>query len=124
MARMMSDDFPGGGTDKPVDLAHLSRQTLGDQDLEREVLILFERQSQVMIERLRAATTAKSWAEAAHTLKGSALGIGAFQVASAAEAVECDQIDHLSSKAWNDLARLEEAVRRANAFIADILKAA
>ena len=74
--------------------------------------------------RLRAATTAKSWAEAAHTLKGSALGIGAFQVASAAEAVECDQIDHLSSKAWNDLARLEEAVRRANAFIADILKAA
>lgn len=124
MARMMSDDFPGGGNGKPVDLTHLSRQTFGDHDLEREVLVLFERQSQAMIERLRGATTAKSWAEAAHTLKGSALGIGAFQVASAAEAVECDQVDHLSSKAWDDLARLEVAVRQANAFIADILKAA
>jgi HPt (histidine-containing phosphotransfer) domain-containing protein len=124
MARMMSDDFPGGGSGKPVDLTHLSRQTFGDHDLEREVLILFERQSHLMIERLRGATTAKSWAEAAHTLKGSALGIGAFHVASAAEAVECDQVDHLSSKAWDDLARLEDAVRKANAFIADILKAA
>lgn len=123
MARMMSDDFPGGGS-RPVDLTHLSRQTFGDHDLEREVLTLFERQSNVMIERLRGATTAKTWAEAAHTLKGSALGIGAFAVASAAETVECDQVDHLSSKAWADLARLESEVRQANAFIADLLKAA
>jgi len=124
MARMMSDDFPGGGNGKPVDLTHLSRQTFGDHALERDVLVLFERQSQAMIERLRGATTAKNWAEAAHTLKGSALGIGAFHVASAAETVECDQVDHLSSKAWDDLVRLEDAVRQANAFIADILKAA
>ena len=123
MARIMSDDFPGGGS-HPVDLAHLARQTFGDRDLEREVLALFERQSLLMIERLRNATTAKSWAEAAHTLRGSALGIGAFGVARAAEAVECDQVEHLSSKAWTDLARLEAAVGEANAFIDGILKAA
>ncbi|QCK88106.1 Hpt domain-containing protein [Phreatobacter aquaticus] len=123
MARIMSDDFPGGGS-RAVDLVHLARQTLGDRDLEREVLALFERQSAVMVERLRHATTAKTWAEAAHTLKGSALGIGAFGVAEAAEAVECAQVDHLSSEAWRKLARLEAAVASANAFIADIAKAA
>ena len=122
MARIMSDDIPGGGL--PVDLTHLSRQTFGDHSLEREVLALFERQSRSMLERLRNATTARNWAEAAHTLKGSALGIGAFRVAQAAEAVECDQVDHLSSRAWDDLARLEQAVAEANGFIAHLLEAA
>ncbi|MBX9990312.1 MAG: Hpt domain-containing protein [Phreatobacter oligotrophus] len=122
MARIMSDDHLGGAM--PVDLTHLSRQTFGDHDLEREVLALFERQSRTMLERLRNATSAKTWAEAAHTLKGSALGIGAFGVAQAAEAVECDQVDHLSSRAWDDLARLEQAVAEANGFIANLLKAA
>jgi len=112
MARIMSDDHLGGAM--PVDLTHLSRQTFGDHDLEREVLALFERQSRTMLERLRNATSAKS----------SALGIGAFGVAQAAEAVECDQVDHLSSRAWDDLARLEQAVAEANGFIANLLKAA
>lgn len=103
--------------ERPVDLVHLSRQTLGDRDLEREVLDLFERQSLAMIKRLREATSAKTWAEAAHTLKGSARGIGAFGVADAAEQVEFDHLDHLSSQAWRDLAVLEERVGDANAFI-------
>ena len=124
MARIMTDDFPGGGSNRPVDLAHLARQTFGDHDLEREVLALFERQSRTMIDRLRNATTAKSWADAAHTLKGSALGIGAFQVARAAEKVECDQVDHLSTAAWDDLAVLEDEVGKVNAFIAGLLRAA
>lgn len=122
MALIMSDNNPGSRF--PVDLVHLSRQTFGDHDLEREVLVLFERQSRMMLERLRNAATARSWAEAAHTLKGSALGIGAFGVAQAAETVECGQIDHLSSRAWDDLARLEQAVEEANTFIADRLQAA
>ncbi|MFN3853959.1 MAG: Hpt domain-containing protein [Phreatobacter sp.] len=123
MARMMSDDFTGGGG-RPVDLVHLSRQTLGDRDLEREVLRLFERQSRAMIGKLREATSARSWAEAAHTLKGSALGIGAFGVAEAARRVECDQVDHLSSRAWDDLKRLEAEVEAVNAYIESLLQAA
>ena len=40
---------------RPVDLVHLSRYTLGERDLEREVLQLFCSQSLIYIERLHAA---------------------------------------------------------------------
>jgi HPt (histidine-containing phosphotransfer) domain-containing protein len=112
----MSDDPSRQG--RPVDLAHLSRQTFGDRELESEVLALFERQSLDMIARLHRATTAKDWAEAAHTLVGSARGIGAFGVAAAAEAVESAKLHHLSDRASAELARLEAEVAEANAFIA------
>ncbi|MGH6866065.1 MAG: Hpt domain-containing protein, partial [Methyloceanibacter sp.] len=63
-------------TSRPVDLVHLSRYTLGERDLEREVLELFCSQSLVYLERLREAQSDKEWIEAAHTLKGSARAIG------------------------------------------------
>ncbi|WP_211596691.1 Hpt domain-containing protein [Phreatobacter stygius] len=118
----MTDDPSGHSS--PVDLAHLARQTFGDRDLELEVLALFERQSRAMIERLRQATTAKDWAYAAHTLIGSARGIGAFAVAEAAEAVEGAKLDYLSSQAIAELERLEAEVAEANAFIAELRKVA
>lgn len=113
----MTDDHSGQAS--PLDLDHLARQTFGDRDLEREVLELFERQSQAMIAKLRAATTAKDWAYAAHTLVGSARGIGAFAVAAAAVAVEGAKLDHLSGRAMAELDRLEAEVAEANAFIAE-----
>ena len=73
--------------DRPIDLVHLARTTLGDRSLEREVLQLFDRQSTLLIARMRTAAPA-SVATLAHTLKGSARGIGAWRVARAAEAVE------------------------------------
>jgi HPt (histidine-containing phosphotransfer) domain-containing protein len=48
---------------------------------------LFDRQAEMLITRMRAAEPA-TVAALAHTLKGSARGIGAWNVASAAEAVE------------------------------------
>ena len=73
--------------DAAIDLDHLSRMTLGERSLEREVLALFARQSEMLLQRMDAANPADA-AAAAHTLKGSALGIGAWRVAHAAEAVE------------------------------------
>jgi len=73
--------------DRPIDLVHLSRMTLGDRALERDVLELFERQVGLLMERIEKAPAAVA-AAAAHTLKGSALGIGAFAMARAAAAVE------------------------------------
>jgi HPt (histidine-containing phosphotransfer) domain-containing protein len=66
-----------------IDIGHLTRMTLGELSLQREVLALFDRQADILLPRIRRGAPA-----AAHTLKGSAVGIGAFKVARAAEAVE------------------------------------
>ncbi len=72
---------------RPIDLVHLSRMTLDDRALEREVLALFDRQMLLMMERIGASARDVA-AAAAHTLKGSASGIGAWQVARAAADLE------------------------------------
>lgn len=70
-----------------IDDDHLGRMTLGDRGLEREVLEIFARQTTLTMERI-AGAAASSAAAAAHTLKGSARGIGAWRVAQAAERLE------------------------------------
>jgi hypothetical protein len=64
--------------ERPIDLVHLARTTLGDRGLEREVLHLFDRQADQLVSRMRAAGPA-GLAPLAHTLKGSATGIGAWR---------------------------------------------
>jgi HPt (histidine-containing phosphotransfer) domain-containing protein len=70
-----------------IDEDHLGRMTLGDRRLEREVLEIFVRQTVIMLERIAGAEPALA-AAAAHTLTGSARGIGAWRVARAAEQLE------------------------------------
>jgi hypothetical protein len=70
-----------------IDREHLSRMTLGDRGLEREVLELFVRQTTIMLARMAGAAPALV-AASAHTLTGSARGIGAWRVACAAERLE------------------------------------
>jgi HPt (histidine-containing phosphotransfer) domain-containing protein len=70
-----------------IDETHLERMTLGDRRLEREVLELFVRQTTIMLGRIAGSDPAMA-AASAHTLKGSARGIGAWRVARAAELVE------------------------------------
>jgi HPt (histidine-containing phosphotransfer) domain-containing protein len=70
-----------------IDDDHLRRMTLGDQRLEREILEIFVRQIGIMIARIGEANPAVA-AAAAHTLKGSARGIGAWRVEQAAERLE------------------------------------
>ena len=70
-----------------LDQDHLARMTLGDRRLEREVLEIFLRQTTIMLDRIVPAEPALA-AAAAHTLKGSARGIGAWRVAQAAELLE------------------------------------
>ncbi len=71
-----------------IDTGHLAQMTLGDRSLEREVLQLFDRQAAMLMARMRDSLVAGEVSACAHTLKGSARGIGAWAVASAAEAVE------------------------------------
>ena len=80
-------DFSPASADGALDEHHLREMTLGDQNLEREVLQVFARQISLMLNRIARAEPAHA-AAAAHTLKGSALGLGAWRVAQAAERVE------------------------------------
>jgi HPt (histidine-containing phosphotransfer) domain-containing protein len=70
-----------------IDSAHLARVTFGERRLEEEVLQLFDRQAVLLMARIRSSGPT-AVAGLAHTLKGSALSIGAFDVAHAAEATE------------------------------------
>ena len=106
--------------DRPIDLVHLARTTLGDRSLEREVLQLFDRQSTLLIARMRTAAP-NGVATLAHTLKGSALGIGAWRVARAAEALELAGARNV--EIGSALDRLNAASEEARGVIADLLRA-
>jgi HPt (histidine-containing phosphotransfer) domain-containing protein len=80
---------PSPATAPPaIDMEHLSHMTLGERGLEIEVLRLFERQADLLLARMREVGP-EGVATLAHTLSGSAKGIGAWRVAAAAEATEC-----------------------------------
>jgi HPt (histidine-containing phosphotransfer) domain-containing protein len=71
-----------------IDLVHLARQTGGDHELERELLALFAQQCVRHLRAIHATDDAQTKMDAAHTLKGAARAIGAWQVAAAAAAIE------------------------------------
>jgi HPt (histidine-containing phosphotransfer) domain-containing protein len=109
--------------DRPIDLVHLSHMTLGDRALERDVLVLFERQIQILMERIETGAGPVA-AAAAHTLKGSARGVGAFALARAAAEVEdaAARGDTAGREAGTN--HLRGAIRDANVEIAGLLSPA
>lgn len=70
----------------PIDHEHLHRITMGDKNLEREVLAMFLNQSAKYLARL--AELPEHAGDVAHSLKGAALSIGAVRVAEAAQELE------------------------------------
>jgi HPt (histidine-containing phosphotransfer) domain-containing protein len=115
-----SADFPGADIERPIDLVHLARMTLGDRSLEREVLQLFVRQAAVLLGRMDAAEP-NVIAGLAHTLKGSARGLGAWRVACAAEAAELAP-DMSADALTTALSNLRAAVEQAQTVITDLLR--
>ena len=104
--------------DSPIDVDHLSRMTLGERSLEREVLELFDRQAGMLLSRMQADALPIA-AASAHTLKGSARSIGAWRVATAAENVE----NATAARFTAALAALDAAVGEARTAIAGLLRA-
>jgi HPt (histidine-containing phosphotransfer) domain-containing protein len=103
-----------------IDLVHLGRMTLGEKSLEAEVLALFDRQTDMLLTRMEQAPPAAA-AAFAHTIKGSARGIGAWRVAEAAEAVERAAAG--SADLTGVIGGLTAAVDEAHNAIADLLAA-
>jgi hypothetical protein len=107
--------------ERPIDLEHLSRMTLGERSLECELLRLFERQATMLMSRMQQAAPAIV-AASAHTLKGSALGIGAWPLARAAALVEfVAATDGADLK--SPLGNLAICIGEARTVIADLLRA-
>jgi HPt (histidine-containing phosphotransfer) domain-containing protein len=71
-----------------LDRDHLARYTLGDADLELEVLQLFLDQMPQTLALLGESEDPHSRTRAAHTIKGSARAVGAWKLAEAAERAE------------------------------------
>jgi HPt (histidine-containing phosphotransfer) domain-containing protein len=105
-----------------IDRRHLARMTFGDRSLEREVLQLFDRQAVLLIERIRAGNPA-AIASLAHTLKGSAAGIGAVAVALSANATEL-AAGGTPAECSLAIDRLAFAIDEARALIAELLREA
>lgn len=111
----------GPDINRPVDLVHLARYTMGNRSLEREVLTLFHKQCESYLQRLKEAGEDKAWADAAHTIKGSARGIGAWHVAKCAETAEALKGAARETGCHEALAELERVVDEAKGYIESLL---
>jgi HPt (histidine-containing phosphotransfer) domain-containing protein len=110
--------MPGGegsavSRHRPVDLAHLAKQTLGDRALEQEVLKLFVQQALTARDRIVSAEPNERLL-LAHNLKGSARGVGAFAVADCVAELEGSPDDK------HVVARLSALIDEVRDFIAAI----
>ncbi len=98
---------------RPIDMAHLARQTMGDRALEQEIISLFLQQAGHVGEKIAQAAPDEC-RQLAHRLIGSALGVGAFAVADCAAEIQTRPDDQ---EAKRRLARLIDEVRD---FVASI----
>jgi HPt (histidine-containing phosphotransfer) domain-containing protein len=102
-----------------IDLVFLTHQTLGDEQLEIELLLLFDRQARDILTALGSDEGTISKSDLAHRLKGSARAIGARAVAEAAARYEAAaQKKAALSPLFAELAR---AVSEARATIHDLM---
>jgi HPt (histidine-containing phosphotransfer) domain-containing protein len=91
-----------------VDFAHLERYAGHDQALVDEVLAIFREQAAMWLRLLDPRAPGEAWRDAAHSLKGSALGIGAFALAD-----ECEAAEQLSGAGEVDRAVVLDRIRDA-----------
>lgn len=101
----------------PIDLTHLNRITLGDADVTRDVLNLFSSHSSSYLENLQTASTQQQWREAAHKLKGSAKGIGAWDVAKYAEDLEKLSESDIDSQRAQAMEEMKRLIKNVNHYI-------
>lgn len=101
-----------------LDREHLARQTFDDADLQAELIALFLAQCAKLRPVIEGDADARARADAAHTLKGGARGIGAFAVAQAAEAVE-KALREAGAPAPGSLDALRSAIAAFEAHVRD-----
>jgi HPt (histidine-containing phosphotransfer) domain-containing protein len=94
--------------------------TFGQKDLQAEILALFHRQAEMLLPRMQHACPEDA-AALAHTMAGSARGIGAWKLAAAAEGVELAVKRRAPAEFRSALRRLAAAVSEAQSCIGSLL---
>lgn len=107
-----------------IDIDHLLTMTGGDANLADEVLDMFRNQAETWGRLLSPDKEQREWSDAAHTLKGAALSIGAAEFADSCatveqrgrgdEAIGRVEAATLLSALKDDLVRVVEACARAS----------
>ena len=97
------------GVVKPIDLVHLSKLTMGDRDLELEVLKMFLVQIPYYLDTIKSARTPDEVYVAAHTIKGASVNVGAFHLADLARDAE-NSGDFPLQDILDEMARITEYV--------------
>lgn len=87
MQAMLSHDSLTSPFSRPIDLVHLTRQTMSDRALETEILAMFAKQMSAARQSM-AIGNADERKRLAHTIKGTARSVGAFTIADVAERIE------------------------------------
>ena len=108
----MSEKLDGG-----VDFDSLTAYVGGDRAIVGEVLALFSDQAMLALKTLDPAMDNDAWRDAAHSLKGSALGIGATRLGEACSEAELARDAPIEVKQVL-LGRLRDALALALADIA------
>jgi HPt (histidine-containing phosphotransfer) domain-containing protein len=106
---MTNAGYDGCGSAGPIDFEHLARQTMGDVDLQAEILGMFSAQLSTVLAEMGKPSGRERW-RLAHGLKGTARGVGAFALAECAERIERDPDD---DDLLETLRRLAEESRHA-----------
>ena len=95
-----------------VNFTHLESYAAGDEQVVEEVLALFREQSALWLRLLDAES--EGWRDAVHTIKGSALGVGAGELAQVCARAEMAPATERSAY----LDRVRDALDRALTDIA------
>lgn len=106
---------------RPIDLVHLSRQSLGDPGLEEEILRTFDQLVQTYVARIREVGKSDTVLFNLHCLKGAAAGVGANSIAALARSAE-DEVRGEGALSGESMADLGMAVEEVRTFIASLLE--
>ncbi|HHG89033.1 MAG TPA: Hpt domain-containing protein [Devosia sp.] len=105
---------------RPIDMVHLSRQSLGDPGLEEEILRMFDQLAAAYVGRLRGAVKDDDTLLSLHSLKGASAGVGARAIASLTSEAEAEF--RLEGKLSGErLADISMAVEEVRTYISELL---
>jgi len=103
------------------DRAHFAMMTGNDASLQAEIVAIFRVQAQLWSRLLIPDAPTATWADAAHTAKGSAKGLGLWRLADACE--ECEALGRAGAVEGDMVAGALTRVRAALGEALDALDA-